>query len=55
MRVVRNTSSLQYTNFIFTNDSWLDKEEKIKCYFLHFYFYFTVGKIGWGGTVKQIN
>ena len=33
MRVVRNTFRLQYTNFILTNDSELEKEEKIKCYF----------------------
>ena len=30
MRVVRNTFRLQYTNFILTNDSGLDKEEKIE-------------------------
>ena len=47
MRVVRNTFRLQYTHFILTNDSGLDKEEKIKikCYF-YFYFYLTFGKIG---------
>ena len=33
MRVVRNTFRLKYTNFILTNDSKLEKEEKIKCYF----------------------
>ena len=43
MRVVRNTVRLKYTNFILTNDSELDKEERIK---IHFYFYFTFGKIG---------
>ena len=28
MRVVRNTFRLKYTNFILTNDSELDEEEK---------------------------
>ena len=30
MRVVRNTSRLQYTNFVLTNDFELNKEEKNK-------------------------
>ena len=35
MRVVRNTFSIKYTNFILKNDSELEKQVKIKikCYF----------------------
>ena len=56
MRVVRNTFRLKYTDFILTNDSELDKEEKIniKCYFvLLSLFDFWENWIR--GTVKQIN
>ena len=42
MRIVINTVRLQYTNFILTNGSGLDKEEKIeiKCFSLLFLFDF---------------
>ena len=60
MRVVRNTFRLKYTNFILTNDSGLDKEEKIKikCYFsllFLFDFWEKIGKLKKVGTIKQIN
>ena len=40
MRVVRNSFRLKYTNFILTNDSELDKEEKNKNKMLFFTFIF---------------
>ena len=45
MRVVRNPFRLQYTNFILTNDSGLDKEEKNKMLFFTFIFISLLGKL----------
>ena len=63
---MRNTFRLQYSNFILTNESGLDKEEnvKTKCYFsLLFLFHFwenwikkktlAFAKIGKGGTLNK--
>ena len=46
---------LKYTNFILSNDSELDKEEKIKMLFFTFIFIWLLGKLDKKGTVKQIN
>ena len=45
MRVVRNIYRFQYTNFILTNDSGLDKEEKNKKPFFTFIFISLFGKL----------
>ena len=48
MMSLNETFRLKYTNFVLTNYSVLDKEEKIKIIYaiFHFYFYLTFGKIG---------
>ena len=51
MTVVRNTFRLKYTNFIFTHDSALDKEEKNKYKMLFFaLFLFDI----WENQIKRI-
>ena len=51
LRVVRKTFRLQYTNFVLSNDSGLNNEEKIKikCYFS------LLGKLDKEEPLKQIN
>ena len=49
MRVVTNTSRLQYTNFILTNDSELVKEEINKMLFFTFIVISLLGKLDKGG------